>query len=316
MKIAITGGNGFIGARLAKALKKAGHDCEIIDISGENPCDILNLPALSARLQGCGAVYHLAAEHRDDVFPRERYYDVNVQGARNICAAAAANGIGRIIFTSSFAVYGLNGDAPDENAPPSPFNDYGQSKLEAEGVFKTWGKETPGAGVTIIRPVVVFGEGNRGNVHTLISQIAAGRFIMIGDGKNKKSMAYAGNVAAFLQHCLSEDHAGQVYNYADAPDYSMRELVESVCERLGRPVPKFSLPYAAGMGAGAVFDAAAKITGRRFPISRVRIEKFCATTTCNASKAHRVFKAPYTLSDGLNAFIDHDFPKAAPRKAA
>jgi len=315
MKIAITGGSGFIGTRLHEALKKAGHDTVNIDLKDSNPCDILDLPELTKRIAGCEAIYHLAAEHRDDVFPRSRYYDVNVTGTGNVTKAADTNGISRIIFTSSFAVYGLDTGTPDEMSKPAPFNDYGQSKPEGEEVLRKWEKANETAQLTIVRPVVIFGENNRGNVYTLVKQIASGKFLMIGNGDNKKSMAYVGNITAFLQHCLSADHAGQIYNYADAPDYTTNALIDVICGKLGAPRPKMAVPYIIGLGAGYAFDAAARVSGKTFPISAVRVQKFCADTSCNAGKAHRSgFKAPYTLEEGFARFINHDFTNQ--RKAA
>ena len=314
MKIAITGGSGFIGTRLTALLTQAGHDCVNVDLRGANPVDILDLPGLTNALKGCEAVYALAAEHRDDVTPLSRYYDVNVKGTQNICDACDANGIKRLVFTSSFAVYGLNANKPDEQSPPAPFNDYGQSKLEGEQVLQAWAKRTDGAQLTIVRPVVVFGEGNRGNVYTLVNQIASGKFMMVGSGRNKKSMAYVGNVAAFLQFILDDRKNGEIYNYADGPDFSMNDLMKVICEKLGFARPK-TIPYAIGLGAGMTFDVIAKMTGRKFPISAVRVQKFCADTTSDACKAMRTgFQPPYSMEEGFARFIEADFAKQ--KKAA
>lgn len=308
MKIAITGGSGFVGTRLISLLETAGHECIVVDIRAENPIDILDLPALTDALKGCDAVYNLAAEHSDNVTPRSRYYDVNVKGTQNVCDACDANGIKRLVFTSSFAVYGLNTGMPDELSKPAPFNDYGQSKLEGEEVLKKWAAKTEGAMLTIVRPVVIFGEGNRGNVYNLVKQVASGKFMMIGSGRNKKSMAYVGNVAAFLQFILADTRHGEIYNYADAPDFDMRGLMEVISSKLGYPKPKRALPYAVGIGAGMTFDAISKITGRKFSVSKVRVQKFCADTTCNAAKAFRTgFVPPYKMEDGFERFIKHDF---------
>jgi len=307
MKIAITGGSGFIGQRLMALLQQAGHECVNIDIRAAQPIDILDLPGLTSALKGCDGVYALAAEHRDDVTPRSRYYDVNVKGTKNICDACDANGIKRLVFTSSFAVYGLNATTPDERSKPAPFNDYGQSKLEGEEVLQKWAKNTNGAQLTIVRPVVIFGEGNRGNVYTLVNQIASGKFLMVGSGRNKKSMAYVGNIAAFLQFILADKNNGEIYNYADGPDFSMNHLMNVICTKLGFAKPK-TIPYAIGLGAGMTFDVIAKMTGKKFPISAVRVQKFCADTTSNAAKAMSTgFTPPYTLEDGLARFIAHDF---------
>lgn len=315
MKIAITGGSGFIGTLLCKNLQKAGHECVIIDTRHEEPVDILDYPALVDALKGCEAIYHLAAEHRDDVFPRERYYDVNVKGSRNVASAADKNGITRVIFTSSFAVYGLDAGTPDETSGTGPFNDYGQSKLEAEEVLRYWAEKNENANLTIVRPVVVFGESNRGNVYTLIKQIVQNKFLMIGDGANRKSIAYVGNVAAFLQFLLERKESGEIYNYADKPDYSMKDFMAIIYDALGKARPAFTLPFPLGLGAGYTFDALSRVTGYRFPISAVRIRKFCADTTCAADKARRAgFVAPYTIEQGIARMIGHDFPQE--KKAA
>lgn len=313
MKIAITGGSGFIGQRLMSLLQKAGHECVNIDIRAGQPVDILDLPALTNAIKGCEAVYALAAEHRDDVTPRSRYYDVNVKGTQNICDACDANGIKRLVFTSSFAVYGLNADRPDELSKTAPFNDYGQSKLEGEEVLRAWAKKTDAAQLTIVRPVVVFGAGNRGNVYTLVNQIASGKFMMVGSGRNKKSMAYVENVAAFLQFILNDKNNGEIYNYADGPDFTMNDLMKVICGKLGFAKPK-TIPYAIGLGAGMTFDVIAKMTGRKFPISAVRVQKFCADTTSNPGKAMRSgFVPPYSMEEGFAHFIESDF---ADRKKA
>ncbi len=308
MKIAITGGSGFIGQRLKALLEQDGHSVSVIDLRHETPVDILDLPVLTKALAGCEAIYHLAAEHADNVTPISRYYDVNVTGTGNVTKAADANGITRLIFTSSFAVYGLNAKTPDETSVPAPFNDYGSSKLEGEEVLRGWMKSNAAANLTIVRPVVVFGEGNRGNVYNLIRQVASGRFMMIGDGSNRKSIAYVGNVAAFLKSLLDEKNPGEIYNYADAPDYAMGEFIGVIRRELGQTKALARLPYAVGLGAGLAFDGLSKITGKKFPISAVRIQKFCADTTCSAAKSRRGgFTPPYTLDEGLARMIAHDF---------
>lgn len=167
-------------------------------------------------------------------FPAHALLRRECSGHKNVIHAAEKNNISKIIFTSSFAVYGLDAKTPDENSAPAPFNDYGKSKLEAEDALKDWAAQDPARSLTIVRPVVVFGEGNRGNVYTLIRQISAGKFVMIGQGENRKSMAYVENVAAFLKFCLHEKPGVQIYNYADKPDYRTKELTDVVYAALGK----------------------------------------------------------------------------------
>lgn len=308
MKIAITGGDGFIGGRLTKLLQEDSHSIVSIDTHGSPAIDMMDRTALMQACKNCNVIYHLAALHSDDVFPRSRYYEVNAEGTKNVIEAAEEHNIQTIIFTSTFAIYGLDTGMPDEDSDPQPFNDYGKSKLKAENLLKAWAEENPQRTVVIVRPVVVFGEGNRGNVYTLIRQIQSGLFVMIGSGQNKKSMAYVGNVAGFLQHCLQSQNGYHVYNYADKPDLDMQNLTDIIYPALGKDKPSFSIPYALGMAAGFCFDILARITGRTFPISTVRVKKFCANTTCEAERYKKTgFIPEWTIQEGLSRMIQSDF---------
>lgn len=319
MKIAITGGAGFIGTQLAKRLKSDGHTLVLIDLKKSEVfpqesviVDITDKAALVKAMEGVEAIYHLAAEHRDNVSPLSRYYDVNVQGGKNVIAAAKANTINRIVFTSSVAVYPLVPEDPkrgsNENHTPAPFNDYGKSKLESEATFQKWVDEDPEHTLGIIRLVATFGPGNRGNIYMLMNQIAAGKFMIIGNGENSKSIAYVGNVAAFLHHALNLKQGAHLYNYADKPDLNMRDFVGLIRKSLGREGLGLRMPYALGLIGGRVFDIAAKLTGRTFPISTIRIQKFCADTIVNADKLQEMsFHAPYSLDDGLAEMIEAEF---------
>ena len=79
--------------------------------------------------------------------------------------------------------------------------------------------------LVIIRPTVIFGEGNRGNVFNLLKQIASKKFAMFGKGINIKSMAYVENVSSFIRFTMSFPQGIHIFNYADKPDYNMNKLV-------------------------------------------------------------------------------------------
>jgi nucleoside-diphosphate-sugar epimerase len=99
---------------------------------------------------------------------------------------------------------------------------------------------------------------------------------MVGNGLNRKSMAYVGNVAAFLEYSLDFKPGVHVYNYIDKPDFTMNTLVEHVNALLGKSADiKFRLPFSLGLLIGSCFDMVAKITGKKFPISAIRVKKFC-----------------------------------------
>jgi len=317
MHVDIVGGSGFIGTRLARRLTREGdHDVKIIDkvtsrafpqlsIKG----DVRSLDDLRANISPGGAIVNLAAEHRDDVRPLSLYQDVNVEGARNICTVAREKSVSTIVFTSSVAVYGFAPVGTDETGTIAPFNDYGRTKFEAEEAFRAWQREAPDErALVIIRPTVVFGEQNRGNVYNLLRQIASGRFIMIGAGTNRKSLAYVENVAALLEHALTARPGIHTMNYVDQPDFSMNDLVKLVYRTLGKPSEiGIRLPYKLGFGVGKLFDLAASILGLKFPISAIRVQKFCSDSVYKSAASRFGFTAPVALMAAIEKTVQYEF---------
>lgn len=314
--VAILGGSGFVGNRLAAGLTEKRIPFQIGDLKPSDAfsgpgivCDVRRHETLSKLLKGAATIVNLAAEHRDDVRPISRYHETNVEGASQVCLAARHSGIQKIVFTSSVAVYGFHPGPVGEDGPYAPFNEYGKTKLEAESVYRTWAEEDPARTLVIVRPTVVFGEGNRANVYNLLKQVASGRFLMTGPGTNVKSMAYVDNVAAFLIHTLSFGPGIHIFNYADGPDMTTRELVEFVKRCLGRNgrIPQIPMPVA--LAAGYFFDGFSRLTGRTLPVSAVRVRKFCENTQVNADRAAQTEFVPlFSLEEGLARTIHFEFP--------
>jgi nucleoside-diphosphate-sugar epimerase len=312
--ISIIGGSGFVGSKLMYDLTPDG--CLNID---KNPSPFFNdittigdilVPEQIQFDKQTKAVVLLAAEHRDDVSPSSLYYDVNVNGTENVLDKMDEVGVKHLIFTSSVAIYGLDKENPNESHPEDPFNHYGKSKWKAEQEIKKWFKKDPeGKSVTIIRPTVIFGEKNRGNVYNLLKQIASGKFLMIGKGNNKKSMAYIGNVVAFIKHRLALAEEGyHLFNYVDKPDLTMTSLLAVIEKSLKKKIPSIRIPVWLGFLGGYGFDFLAFITRKKLAVSSVRVKKFVATTQFDASKVHSSgFKAPYTLEEGLDRTLNYEF---------
>lgn len=313
MSITIIGGSGFVGSFLIKELE--GFNTLNLD---KNPSPFYDKNTVigdirvidEIKIPKCtDSVVLLAAEHRDDVSPTTLYYDVNVQGTKNVLQAMDNAGVKNLIFTSSVAIYGLNKKNPDENHDQDPFNHYGKSKWEAELAIKEWYENNPTEkSITILRPTVIFGERNRGNVYNLLKQISSGKFMMIGKGQNKKSMAYVGNIVALIKDRLEKKELGyHVFNYADKPDFSMVELTQTIEEKMKIKLPSIKIPYLLGMMVGYGFDFISILSRKKFSISSVRVQKFCATTQFDSDKVHSSFKAPYTLKEGLDKTLEHEF---------
>ena len=308
--IAIIGGAGFVGTRLAQVLCAQSTPFKIFDkaLDGESYCDV-TMPDSLASLPPAEVVINLAAEHRDDVTPRSLYDDVNVKGARNVCDYCRRNGTRQIIFTSSVAVYGFAPEGTDERGAFNPFNDYGRTKMEAEAVYREWLAEDPEQrSLVIVRPTVIFGEQNRGNVYNLLRQIATGRFIMFGAGTNRKSMAYVQNIAEFLAFCTQFGPSEHLYNYVDKPDLSMNTLVTRCRSVLwGKKGVGLRLPGWLGILAGYGFDGVAAITGKKLPISSIRVKKFMGTTAFNTSISQTGFTPSSSLVRGIERTLRHEF---------
>lgn len=317
MNIALIGASGFVGTRLLDLLNgSTEYELKNIDLLPSHFFneiteigDVRDVEQMKQKLNGADVVVLLAAQHRDDVTPTSLYYDTNVGGMKSTLEAMEYNGIKRLVFFSSVAVYGLNKQNPNEDHQKDPFNHYGKSKWEAEQVVQEWYKTHNDWNIDIIRPTVIFGERNRGNVYNLLHQISGGKFLMVGKGNNKKSMAYVGNIVAFVKYMIDNVKDGyNVFNYIDKPDFTMNELILHIEKVLKKRIPKTHFPYWMGMCGGYCFDILAKITGKKLPISSVRVKKFCATTEYDATKVGNTdFKAPFTLGEGLARTLEFEF---------
>ena len=315
--INVIGGSGFIGTRLVQRLiRKEKFAVQITDKAPSNAHqdlstlgDVRSVQNLRASIANESIIVNLAAEHRDDVRPLSLYDEVNVGGAKNICTVAREKGVKTIIFTSTVAVYGFTPIGTDESGKIAPFNEYGRTKFEAEQVFKAWQAEAPTErSLVIIRPTVVFGEQNRGNVYNLLRQIASGKFVMVGSGENRKSMAYVENVAAFIEYAISFKPGVHIYNFIDKPDFTMNSLVANVNRIHGRPEKiGFRLPFAVGYMIGKGFDLLASLTGRRFAISSIRVKKFCANSVYNTAIDQTGFVPPVPLEQALAQTVRYEF---------
>lgn len=314
--ICIVGGSGFVGSYFTSALARLGRPSVVVDlvapVSSEQRwvySDIRSLEPKQLSKFRVNAIVNLAAEHRDDVTPLSKYYDVNVEGARRVCEVAEQLNIKKIIFTSSVAVYGFAPPNTDESGEINFFNEYGKTKHLAEQVYLDWQSKDPhNRSLVVVRPTVIFGPGNRGNVFNLLKQIASRRFAMFGNGQNVKSMAYVENVADFLVHSLGCGPGAYIYNYVDKPDLTVNEIVATTrTELFGGGSVGVRLPAWLGVCVGAGFDVLAFITRIKFPVSLIRIKKFMATTQFASSARASGFRPRHSMLDGLKKTLRYEF---------
>ena len=189
---ALYGGAGFIGQHLALSILQQFPDDRVclLDIEPDKSiswrvplelflegerlsivqCDVRNYQSIQQTPFSPDTIINLAAIHREPGHRPDEYFETNIKGAENICRLAEETDCKEIIFTSSISVYGVHNSSVDEQSTPEPKTPYGQSKLKAEQIHRDWAKRTGGR-LSIIRPGVVFGPGEGGNVTRLIREM-------------------------------------------------------------------------------------------------------------------------------------------------
>ncbi len=305
-KILVTGGSGFIGYHLHNDL---AHN-RIINLDLEEPDfdydstfirgDVRDVAIVKNAIKGCDAIWNMAAAHKDFGISRDEYFSINEHGMRILTEAATVENIKKFVFFSSVAVYGDSNEPRTEGCPTHPSNDYGASKLAAEKVLEAWAAEDTSREVLIIRPVVVYGERNYGNLYRLMKQIGKGQYVNIGAGMNIKSIAYVKNLVEAVLYLLDHMKSGvSIYNYADEPQLTSRLIGETIATALGKSTP-ISLPYWLVYLLSLPFDLIKKITGKDLLVSSNRVQKLTMSTHFKAEKIRETgFVPAFSNVEGL-----------------
>jgi nucleoside-diphosphate-sugar epimerase len=248
MKILVTGASGFIGRHLISTLITRGQ--RVLAISRYQPTPAANIewklaPELDDRtdwmplLSDCDAVVHLAGVAHRRMTDRNAYaaelQRVNVDATVRLYTAACKCSISRFVFLSSLAaVTSRSIGAVNGSTLPCPTNPYGRSKLAAEDALCGLEKQG-GIPLTVLRPPMIYGGGNPGNMERLLRLIGLGVPLPLGGIRNRRSFLYVGNLCDVIHCCLlaSEPVAG-TYLISDNRDLSTSELIELIAEASGR----------------------------------------------------------------------------------
>jgi GlcNAc-P-P-Und epimerase len=313
MAILLTGASGFIGSHFHNVLpQKDFINLDLVEptfnyqstfIKGDirNESDIVK--AVSGK--GIKSIISLAAKHHDFGVGHDEYFDTNEDGTRLICKVATEFNINEIIFYSSVAVYGIREEISTEALEPKPDSPYGESKLAGEKVLIKWAAEKPERKVLIIRPTLVFGKNNMANMRNLIKQIDSGLYFHLGKADNIKSIAYVENLVQatlFLKERIKPGVA--IYNYADEPQLTTRQISTVIAESLNKKI-RLSVPKTLGVMMGLPFDIIIKLTGKNLPISTARIKKLGTATHHSAKKVFSEgFQPRYSTTEGLKKMVD------------
>ena len=310
MKYLLVGGSGFIGLHFFRKLNKNSIinidvnggikdldfvKCDITSVNELNNIDILNYNEVT--------LIHLAAVHFD--FQNE-YFKTNVDGTKNILNFIEKNkNINQFVFFSSVATYGISNDGKAENDKQSPINDYGKSKLEAEQEIMMWHKKNPNVKTIIVRPAVVFGEYNFGNVYNLINQINSGFFAVIGKGQNIKSVAYAGNLVESVIFALKKlDKGILIYNYSDYPQMNITDQAHFIGAILKKRV-RLKVPLWATKVITVPVDVIEKTFKVQLKLNSMRVKKFTSQTYFKSDLIREMGFSPSTKTeDAFGITID------------
>jgi nucleoside-diphosphate-sugar epimerase len=287
----VTGANGFVGRLLCPDLLQRGHEIRAAQrqiLPGDSAYeqvavgDIDECTDWGPALQGVETVIHLAGrahvmqEASED--PLSLYRQVNVAGSRCLAQQAATAGVRRLIYLSSIKVNGeRTGEHPfRETDAPAPEDAYGLSKWEAEQALQKVASET-GLELVIVRPVLIYGPGVKGNLLRLSRLIRRGFPLPLKSIDNRRSLLGIDNLLAFLDVCVTHPAAaGEVFLISDGVDFSTPELIRAMAAAMELK-PRL-LPFPPGWLRGL-----AGLLGRS-----TEVERLCGNLQVDIGKSARL----------------------------
>jgi nucleoside-diphosphate-sugar epimerase len=269
-RVVVTGGGGFIGSNLVRALLERGDEVRVLDnFSTGNRANLdgLDVEIVEGELRSYERV-HNAVRKSDVVYhlgalgsvPRSvqdplTSSAVNVEGTLNVLLAARGEGVRRVVFSSSTSVYGSSRQLPTtEDTPPDPISPYGVAKLAAERYSISFSRVYESFESVVLRYFNVFGPRQSPSsqyaavVPLFVTAIDAGRPVQIhGDGEQSRDFTYVGNVVdATILAGETEGASGEIFNIAAGSPASVNTLADTIGSILGKPVEKEYLPSRAG----------------------------------------------------------------------
>lgn len=298
MRILVTGATGFTGANLVRRLLQLGHDVTMLDLKESDVSR--ELEALSATMivgtvtdpelverasQGQEIVFHLAAAFRQINAPPSLYRQVNVEGTRNVLAAAERSGVRKVVHCSTSGVHGGGTLPRNEDSPIGPGDIYQKTKLAGEEVCQKF--IARGLDVTIVRPTSEYGPGDVSGMKSLFRMVKRGRFFMFGSGRGCLHPVYIDNlVDLFVLAMENPASKGRAYLAGDAHPVSQDGLVKAVGRALGVNVKIIHLPLLKALYyAGWAMEIVCKPLRINPPLFRRRVHWFQANRAYEITRA-------------------------------
>ena len=262
MKALVTGGGGFIGSNLVRALLERGDDVRVLDnfsTGSRRNLDGLDVEVVEGELRsyervhnavrGMEVVFHLGALGSVPRSVQDPLTSsaVNVEGTLNVLLAARDEGVRRVIFSSSTSVYGLNRELPTaETTPPDPISPYGVAKLAAERYCISFSRVYESFETVVLRYFNVFGPRQSPHsqyaavVPLFIAAIDRGEPVTIhGDGEQSRDFTYVTNVVdATIRAAEATGATGRAFNVAAGSPATVNDVADTIGVLLGKPVEK------------------------------------------------------------------------------
>lgn len=277
-----TGASGFLGNNILHKLKDyyqvitLGH-LPVDDLTINLATDIPNLPYQFDIVFHAAGKAHIVPKTEEEI---KSFFDVNLQGTKNLCAALEKVGVPKsFIFVSTVAVYGCEeGENIDENHPLNGKTPYALSKIQAEQFLTEWCKKN-NVILSIIRPSLIAGPNPPGNLGAMISGIKTGKYLSIGGGKARKSILMVNDIPVLID--LLKDKSG-IYNVCDDSQPSFKELEKSIANQLGGKriigIPLWFAQMCAKIG---------DLLGSKAPINTSKLSKITKSLTFSNAKAKK-----------------------------
>ena len=301
MRVLITGGNGFLGRRLAASVQQRGADVRVLALPEEDTAglgsdvtvfrgDIRRPDTLAAPLDGVDCVFHLAA--MIGVWAsQEAYAAVNVEGTANVCRSALAADVKRVIHVSSAMVYDMTGPKPaSEDDPLAPLDEpYSTSKAQGDLLVQRMISDERLPAV-IIRPGTLVGPGDALNFGRMATRIRAGKGVIIGRGTNAIPLfAVEDMIQALLLAMESDAAVGEIFNIAHDAPITQAQYLSLIARALSAPEPRIRVPYAPLYAAAYLAERLAGATRDRIKpfLTRHGVKLYGANNRLSIDKARR-----------------------------
>lgn len=303
MKILITGVHGFVGSNLVKALSKE-HEIFGLDIIAPQKDGVkftFGWKHLDGReIPNVDAIIHLAGKAHDtkNQSAEEVYFKVNTDLTKKIYDYFLKSSAKKFIFFSSVkaAADRVEGEFVDENVEPKPVGPYGESKIKAEEYIRSLPPSSMDKDVYILRPCMIHGPGNKGNLNLLYGVVRKGIPWPLGAFENKRTFTSIDNLCYIIEGLLTKDVESGVYNINDDEAVSTNELIEIICEAMGKKAHIWRIPR-------AFMEAFAKLGGLlHLPLNPERLQKLTenyVSSNTKIKKALGIEKLPVRAKDGL-----------------